>query len=433
MGTGNGFFNQPRSVVTSGSSTYVADSGNHRITRFDSSTGAFTGWIGRVNTVPTGNTAGVTGCTTTAVSAKTPGWCMGGTAKTGTGDGHFNWPNGLATDGTNLYVTDAVNHRISRFTLSTGVFTGWIGNINSTTGRTVCTGAASSFSTGWCMGGTAKLGTGNGMMNIPINIVLSGSNMYVTDRDNHRVNRYQISNGAFLGWIGGISTSPTGNAAGTEGTCAGATGVTPGWCLGGTSATKTTPGGFSGAQRLAIDSTSIYVTEYGNHRVSRFDLTTGAFTGWLGKINTSPTGNGSGFSGSDCSAASGVTPGWCMGGTSTSGAGDGMLNYPLGIDADNNYLYVSDSLNFRINRYLSSTGEFSGWMGRILTVPTGGETGCTSSYIGDFTPGWCIGGSSQSGSGPGALNAADGIYVIPNGLLITEQLNYRLSRWLWNQ
>ena len=62
---------------------YVADSGNHRIQKFSSSGGFLAKW---------------------------------GTK--GSGDGQFNFPEGVAVDGSgNVYVTDSRKHRIQKFAL----------------------------------------------------------------------------------------------------------------------------------------------------------------------------------------------------------------------------------------------------------------------------------------------------------------------------
>src|SRR6185503_1028668 len=93
-----------------------------RIMKWKASTGQYQGWVGLVGTVPT---SGAAGCTTTAVGSYTPGWCKGGAGEAGTGDGAMQNPFGLVLSGSNFYVSDAVNNRISAYTASTGAFVGW--------------------------------------------------------------------------------------------------------------------------------------------------------------------------------------------------------------------------------------------------------------------------------------------------------------------
>ena len=81
-GSGNGELIQPSGVATDGSgNVYVADTGDHRIQKFDAS-GVFLATWG----------------------------------SHGTGNGQFDSPTGVATDGSgNVYVADTRNHRIQKF------------------------------------------------------------------------------------------------------------------------------------------------------------------------------------------------------------------------------------------------------------------------------------------------------------------------------
>jgi hypothetical protein len=55
------------------------------------------------------------------------------------------------------------------------------------------------------------------------------------------------------------------------------------------------------------------------------------------------------MSDSDCIAAlGGVTPKWCMGGTSGPSGLLGGMDMPTGMTGDTNYLYVHDGRNNRI-------------------------------------------------------------------------------------
>jgi len=76
----------PRAITTDGTNLYVADTNNHNIRKIVISTG--------VVTTLAGSTAGSTDATGT--SAK------------------FSNPREITTDGTNLYVTDTLNHRIRK-------------------------------------------------------------------------------------------------------------------------------------------------------------------------------------------------------------------------------------------------------------------------------------------------------------------------------
>lgn len=62
----------------------VVDNLNHRISSYNPSTGAFTGWIGRIGSAPSG------GCSTVdngSYNVSTGGWCTGGTSAESSGSG----------------------------------------------------------------------------------------------------------------------------------------------------------------------------------------------------------------------------------------------------------------------------------------------------------------------------------------------------------
>jgi hypothetical protein len=375
---------------------YVADSINNRVSKF-TSTGAYVGWVGY---------NGTSVCS----------WCTSGTPTSGTGDGMLNNPAGVVYNSVDdtILVADTDNHRISKYNASTGAFQGWLGNMGSV-GNGTCVAALGAFNGGWCTGGTAAAGTGDGMLAGPRRMALDSTYLYVADGENNRVSRYSISTGAFGGWIGKIVTP--------GGTC---TGSIANWCSGGTSGSGTGDGMLNSPYGVAVDGTYIYVAEWYSHRISRFTLGAGAFNGWIGDIATPPSGGGAGCSGA---MASSFTPAWCVGGTSKSGTGDGMLNFPSAILVNGGTLYVADSSNNRILQYHSSTGAFSKWFGGILSTPNGGDLGCSTAPPLTGAPGWCIGGTSTSGYGDGMLNSPSGIFINSAGVLfISDYNNNRIVR-----
>lgn len=483
-GTGNGMLNHPAGLaLDSSGNIYVLDSNNYRVVKYNSS-GVFQGWIGNVATTPTG---GAANCNTTAAGNLTPGWCVGGTGKTGSGDGMLSLSAGILVDSSgNVYVADAANYRINKYN-SSGVYQGWRGAINTspTGGDTGCSGAAmGTYTPGWCTGGSASLG-GDGGVNYPEGMAMDSSgNFYVTDSTNARVNKYDsswtplgalsttiqyiawhrsafdslwstaegtlylpsglaldsagnlyVANtnglrinkydslGSSQGWIGKIWTSPTGGAAG----CSGASGMTPGWCTGGNAQGGSGDGTFATPSGVAGDSSgNLYVVDKGNTRIVKYN-SSGVYQGWVGKIATSPTGGAAGCNGASVGT---FTPGWCTGGTSASGNGDGMLNSPLKIALDSsNNIYVADTGNHRINKY-NSSGVFQGWIGKIATSPTGGAAGCNGASVGAFTPGWCTGGTSASGTSDGMMSSPRGVYIDSSGnLYVSDSGNFRINKY----
>ena len=307
------------------------------------------GWIGQLN--------GTAACGQSA-NAFNGGWCTTGTpaatAASSTTDGRMTTPRGVAVDSTYLYVTDSGNSRVYRFTLSTGALAGWTGRTLSVTSPaiSVCTGAvAGSVTPSWCSGGTSQVGTtaGDGTMNGPYGISVDASgDILVADTGTNRVNWYNAS-GVFQGWLGRILT--------TGGTCTASVGsFTGGFCKGGTSQVSTGASSFDGLlnapRGVAFDSTGayIYIADTGGNRVQKYQFSSGlygSFVGWQGSISVSPTGGDSGCSGALAGTA---TAGWCTGGNSTSGNGNGMFNTPAGLSLDSSHLFIGDTGNFRIVR-----------------------------------------------------------------------------------
>jgi len=116
-------------------------------------------WATESSTQMGGSIQGVEPDLSTAVTTLA-GSSSGYTDATGT-SAQFNYPKGITTDGTNLYVADQSNHRIRKIVISTGVVTTLAGQ--SDNGSTDATGTSASFYT-------------------PSGITTDGTNLYVADR-----------------------------------------------------------------------------------------------------------------------------------------------------------------------------------------------------------------------------------------------------------
>ena len=118
-----------------------------------------------------GSIQGVSLCLTTAVT--TPVGLAGTSGSTdATGSAAlFNYPYGITTDGTNLYVAGMFNLTIRKIVISPGVVTtlaGTAGSFGSTDG----TGAAARFNT-------------------PFGITTDGTTLYVADTGNNTIRKIQ--------------------------------------------------------------------------------------------------------------------------------------------------------------------------------------------------------------------------------------------------
>jgi len=382
-------FNDPYGITTDGTNLYVADTGNSTIRQIVIATGAVTTLAG---------TAGSTGSTD------------------GTGTAaRFYYPEGITTDGTNLYVADTGNSTIRQIVIATGAVTTLAGTAGST-GSTDGTGSAARFNT-------------------PEGITTDGTNLYVADTYNYTIRKIVIATGAVttLAGTAGVygSTDGTGSAARfyypfgitTDGTnlyvadtyndtirqiviatgavttlagTAGSTGSTDGT---GTAARFNTPKG------ITTDGTNLYVADTFNDTIRQIVIATGVVTTLAGTAEISGSTDGTG------SAARFLNP-WgittdgtnlyvadtgnstirqiviatgavtTLAGTagsygSTDGTGTAAsFNNPMGITTDGTNLYVADNLNDTIRQIVIATGAVTTVAG---TAGTHGSTDGTGS------------------------------------------------------
>jgi hypothetical protein len=103
-------------------------------------------------------------------NAAAPAGAVDGVASTAT----FNFPIGITTDGTNLYVADADNNKIRQIVIASG-------GVSSLTGTTNTVGAAGAAD------GTGTTAT----FNVPYSITTNGTNLYVVDSGNSTIRKIQ--------------------------------------------------------------------------------------------------------------------------------------------------------------------------------------------------------------------------------------------------
>lgn len=148
----------------------------------------------------------------------------------GSGDGQFNAPVGIATDGTHVYVVDQGNKRVQKFTTSgtfvskwgtsgtgDGQFTTPVGiAINPVNGNILVTDTGRDdiqefTSSGSFVRKFSTLGSGDGQVNNPSGVVVSadGTGVYVADEGNDRVTKFTYSTAlsgqtypGLYGWTG---------------------------------------------------------------------------------------------------------------------------------------------------------------------------------------------------------------------------------------
>lgn len=136
-------FNSPYGLTTDGTKLYVADSANNRVRQIDIASRV-------VTTVAGSGTAGTTD----------------GTGILAT----FKNPQGITTDGTNLYVTDTSGHMVRRVVISSGVVSQVAGG--GVAGNRDGTGTAARFSS-------------------PAGLTTDGVSVFVADTGNNKVRKIQ--------------------------------------------------------------------------------------------------------------------------------------------------------------------------------------------------------------------------------------------------
>jgi DNA-binding beta-propeller fold protein YncE len=269
-------FQNPKGITTDGTNLFVADTYNDTIRQIVIATGQVTTLAGTVEEA--GSTDGI-----------------GAVA-------NFNWPAGIATDGTNVYVTDTGNDTIRKIVITAGQVTTLAGtaNIGSEDG----TGATANF---WN----------------PVGITTDGTNLFVADASNNTIRQIVIATGQVTTIAG--TAGATGSADGT-----------------GAAATFYEPNG------ITTDGTNLYVTDTGNNTIRQIVIATGQVTTFAGTAGVQGSGDYTGAAASFWS--------------------------PLGITTDGINLYVTDSGNDTIRQIVIATGQVTTLAGIAGRVGTAGSS-----------------------------------------------------------
>ena len=300
-------FNGPVGITSDGSSLYVSDSENNTIRKIEIATGLVTTLAGTA----------ANGCLDAI-----------GTAAS------FNKPFGIATDGSNLYVSDCGNNKIRKINIATGEVTTLAGS-----------GASGSFDG---VGTRASFANPNGL-------TIDKGNLYVADTRNSKIRKIVIATGAVSTLAGsGMSTALDGSA--KRASFAQPSGIT---AVGGslyvvdkysqkirkveieTGKVTTFAGGggdvvgrghdngkgkaasFTYPSGIAADGNNLYVTDSQSQMIRKIEIATGEVTTFAG------TGSIGLLDGPGSSA---------------------LFNFPEGITVVGNSLYVVDSINNRIRK-----------------------------------------------------------------------------------
>ncbi len=143
----NARFNSPAGITTDGINLYISDMGNHTIRKVVIATAEVT---------------------TLAGSAS-----FSGTIDATGADARFNYPYGITTDGTNLYIADWGNHSIRKIVIASGDVSTLAG-VTGTLGYAEGVGSSARFSS-------------------PSGITTDGSSLYIADSGNALVRKLTLS------------------------------------------------------------------------------------------------------------------------------------------------------------------------------------------------------------------------------------------------
>jgi DNA-binding beta-propeller fold protein YncE len=248
---------------------------------------------------------------------------------------HFYDVSGIATDGTNLWVTDSWGNRVVKFDGSgnflqkigkasyedaTGASLDYISDIGVDTGGNVWvvdSGAdhVVKFDASGTrvseLGQSWNAGSGNNQFNDPISIAFdSAGNVYVSDSaiwyggGNHRIQIFN-SSGTYLHTIGETGVPGSDN------------------------------NHFSYPRRIAIYANTLYVADASNHRVQIFNVSNPSSPVYIATLGV----------------------------TGASGSDNLHFNNPEGVGVDANHIYVADSNNNRVQIFNRTTRVYVATLG----------------------------------------------------------------------
>jgi DNA-binding beta-propeller fold protein YncE len=418
QGSGPGQFNAPLGIATDGVNVYVVDGFNDRIQKFTLAGAHVGGW-----TMPGGQTpervtvAGGKVYVSTRSNtvwrfdtngAVDTGWDGDGVlGSSGTGAGQFDFPEGVAVDGSGVYVADGDNNRVQKFDLSGGFTTMW--------GWGVADGAdALQTCSANCQAG--KLGSGEGQFFEPYGVLATGGAVWVADAYNHRLQRFgqagahQLTVGAPPG--AGDYYFPTDVATAASGHA-------------------------YVADRSAHD---IQELDGSGHSILRWS------TGLSVPFSVTPTANG-------VYAPEGInhvslydSTGGLLSQFGSTGSGQGQLSFPTGSAADaQGNLYVAERFNNRVQKFdpagvpLAVFGSFGSGEGQLKAPQDVAVDSAGNVYVADsgnhriekFSPtGEFLSKFGSFGKGDGQFDSPEGVAVDSTGhVFVSDAFNNRIQEF----
>ena len=378
-------FNMPLGITTDGTNLYVCEGGNHTIRQVVIATGVVSTLAGSA-----GNEGSVDGIGTAA---------------------QFGNPNSVATDGTNLYVTDLYNHTVRQIVLATGEVT-------------TLAGSAGEYGSSDGIGSAAKFSGPNG-------IATDGTNLYVVEPFSNTIRKIVIASAEVTTLAGSAGSKGSSDGVGsaaqfntprgcflngndlyvTEGvnntlrkvvTTTGEVTTLAGFAMeGGANDGIGTEARFKGPRGVTLVGSDLYVCDYENNLLRAVDISTPenvvvTFAGFIAHIFGDMTTDGSNLYASDAGtrtiqkieiATGEITT--LTGRFGTIGSTDGdvssaLFNDPMGITTDGTNLYVCDYSDNTIRKISIETGEVSTLAGSAGTYGSADGTGSAAEFASPY-------------------------------------------------
>ncbi|MBU4315800.1 MAG: hypothetical protein KKF30_00845 [Proteobacteria bacterium] len=231
-------------------------------------------------------------------------------------DARFERPRGIATDGTNLYVTDRENETIRQIVIATGEVT-------------TLAGTAQEYGADDGFGPDARF-------NEPSGIVIVGDDLYVSDKLGHKIRKIVIATGEVTTFAGGtVIALPYPHTYGPD------DGI-------GTAAQ------FDEPHEIATDGTNLYVADSNNNTIRKIVIATAEVTTLAGTAGSRGATDGIGS--------------------------NARFSAPRGIFLVGNNLYVADRYNHAIRKIVVATGEVTTFAGTIGVSGAADGIGTAASF-----------------------------------------------------
>ncbi len=251
----------------------------------------------------------------------------------GNSTGEFYGMSGIATDASgNIYVAE-LDNRVQKFNENGKYITQFnipardiaidsVGNIYATVNDSV----EKFNSAGTLLNTWGSSGAGNGSFKFPTGITLdSAGNIYISDMDNNRIQKLNASGSYIASW----GTLGSGN------------------------------GNLSSPAEITVSGNYVYVADMGNYRIQKFDLN-GNYISSLGSKGTNDTQFNSSIAVANDSAGNIYVADYYNGRVLEYDSNFNYLNkytgfnYPTALDIAGDSLYILDSGNYQVWKYIKT-------------------------------------------------------------------------------